>query len=55
MKQFTRERKIELCKQIEYENIPDNCMTAKKIEEYYKNISDEKLNKFFREYYGMSI
>jgi hypothetical protein len=47
-----REFKIEKCKEIDIVCMPENNMTKKKIDEFYKDIDDEKLSKIFEEYYG---
>jgi hypothetical protein len=53
MKKINRKNfMIEKCKDIDKLNIPANGMTIKKINKFYSNISNKKLNKVFKEYYG---
>jgi hypothetical protein len=43
----------EMCKDVDYQNIPENGFKSKRqVDSFYKNIDGKKLNKIYEEYYG---
>ena len=52
---ISREIKIEKCKDVDIQCMPENGMTLDKIADFYKDIPEDKLDKIFAEYYGDCI
>ena len=49
MDNITKDRKIELCIDVDVQN---NIFTQEQAEQFYSKLSNQKLNKIYTEYYG---
>ena len=46
----------EMCKDVDYQNIPENGFKSKRqVDAFYKDIDGKKLNKIYKEYYGNEV